>query len=426
MIADVGGEPARALARSAANISPEARQTLNQAITPRFQQQGERVSSTVQDMFPENLDYASNLEALNNLAREQNAPAYKRAFEQGSTGVFSPDLYTLTQASAVRKAMQGVPARASNRQAIETLQQGSTEPIINPFDFDQAGNLIAKQGMKASDANLAYWDTVRQNLDTRINEMVARNQTGGELNDLMSLRTSLNNALDNIVPSYEAARGTASKFFDAEDAYQAGMNFGSFNNPKKISQAQQAYNQYNPAEQELFARGYAANLLGKINSAKDNQSIINSAFAASPTARAKNAMALGPERANALETQLQYEKIMDALRPAVQGGSTTARQLAEYGLAGAAGSALSGNLPTTPEGLAGALTGIALRAGKGNIDASVARNVANLLTSKDPMVLQRLMSMSVKQPQALNVLRTLSENLGSRVGIAAGEAQNPN
>jgi hypothetical protein len=47
-----------------------------------------------------------------------------------------------------------------------------------------------------------------------------------------------------------------------------------------------------------------------------------------------NKQALGPEKARKLEAYLNVESPMNALRGAVRGDSTTARQLFELGLAG--------------------------------------------------------------------------------------------
>ena len=113
---------------------------------------------------------------------------------------------------------------------------------------------------------------------------------------------------------------------------------------------------------------------------------------------------------------MRIESIMDRVRPAVQGGSTTARQLAEYGLAGAAGAAYSGSF-YSPE----ALAGLALRAGKGQADARVAKEVAKLLTSKDPDVLAKLTAMAVKEPKTIPVLRALEKGIGKGAGVLAAK-----
>lgn len=412
MIGDVGGEPVRALARSAANISAEARETLNREIVDRFGQQAARIEDDVSRFFPSRPDYADDLEALGRAARKENKPAYDRADQQGASGVFSPKLWELSQSASVRAAMQRTEKLASDINAAE-----GRRPIVNPFTFDKEGNLIAKPGAKATDANLAFWDSVKRRMDDQV-RVLYRAGKNDQADTIANVRNQLRDELDEIVPSYANARGTASKWFGAEDAYEAGINFARFSDPKKISEAVKEYKKFTPAERELFSRGYTFNLIDKIGKVKDNQSAVNQAFlGTSPASRAKNLMALGTDRAAALEARMRLEGIMDRLRPAVQGGSTTARQIMEYGLAGAAAGTAFGGVPYSPE----ALAGIALRAGKGQADARVAKEVAKILTSKDPDVLAKLTAMAAKEPKTLPVLRAIEKGIGKGAAVTAAQ-----
>jgi hypothetical protein len=411
MIADVGGEPTKALARSAANISSEARGTLNKEIADRFGQQAARVEDDVAKFFPNRVDYADDITALKLAARKENKPAYDRAYAQGSSNVFSSKIWDLTKSAGVKKAMVEADQLANEIGIAE-----GRAAISNPFMFDKAGNLVARPGAKATDVNLHFMDAVKQKLDDQVEALYrAGNKKEGAAR--AEIRNQFRDELDALVPSYPAARSTAAKWFGAEDAYEAGINFARFNDPKKISEAFQQYRTMTPGERELFSRGYTFNILDKVGKVKDNQSIVNQTFmGTSPAARAKNLMALGPERSAALEARLRIESIMDRVRPAVQGGSTTARQLAEYGLAGAAGAAYSGSF-YSPE----ALAGLALRAGKGQADARVAKEVAKLLTSKDPDVLAKLTAMAVKEPKTIPVLRALEKGIGKGAGVLAAK-----
>jgi hypothetical protein len=412
MIGDVGGEPVRALARSAANISAEARETLNREIVERFGQQAARIEDDVARFFPSRPDYADDLEALNRAARKEKKPAYDRAYEQGASNVFSSKLWELTQAPSIRQAISGAERLAGDIAAAE-----GRKPITNPFTFDKAGNLVAKPGAKASDVNLHFWDVVKQRMDDQVSALY-RAGKGKQASAIADVRNQLREELDRIVPSYQNARGTAAKWFGAEDAYEAGMNFLKFNDPKKVSDAVKEYKKFSEAERELFARGYTFGLLNKVSNVKDNQSAVNQAFlGTSPASRAKNLMALGTDRAAALEARMRLEGIMDRLRPAVQGGSTTARQIMEYGLAGAAAGTAFGGVPYSPE----ALAGIALRAGKGQADARVAKEVAKILTSKDPDVLAKLTAMAAKEPKTLPVLRAIEKGIGKGAAVTAAQ-----
>ena len=415
MIADVGGEPVKALARSAANVSSEARETLNREITERFGQQAARVEDDIAKFFPSRPDYADDITALKLAARAENAPAYKRAYAQGASNVFNSKIWDLTKSDGVKKAMMEADKLAND------LAIAEGRPLVaNPFMFDKAGNLIAKPGAKATDVNLPYMDAVKQNLDDQVNALFDKKQNKAGI-ALGKIRDQFRDELDTLVPSYKIARGTAAKWFgEAENGYEAGINFARFTDPRKISEAFKEYKALTPSERELFARGYTFSLLNKVGKVPDSQSLARKSFmGTSPVERAKNLLALGPERTAALEARVRIESIMDRIRNEVQGGSTTARQLAEYGLAGGAGAAYAGSF-YSPE----ALAGLALRAGKGQADARVAKEVAKLLTSKDPDVLAKLTAMAVKEPKTIPVLRALEKGIGKAGGaIAAKQKQ---
>jgi hypothetical protein len=428
MLADVGGEPIRSVARYAANTSPEARQTLNEAIYPRVQSQTDRVVREVENMFPNAPDYATELAALKTRGRAERKPAYDRAYAQGETGVFNDDLYNLMQAPAVKDAMKDVTRRAKN-------QEVYGEPIgeiVDPFAFNKEGQLVAKEGMKATDANLRYWDIVKQNLDDTVSELYRKGR-GGEAGDIANIRNQLRDVLDDIVPSYKTARGTAQEFFKAGDAFEAGINLSKFSSPEKISEAFKVWKGMSDAEKEMFSRGYASNLIGKINNAQDKNSIINQTFlGGSRTEKAKLLMALGQERAAALEARVRAEALMDQLRPAVTGGSTTTRQLAEqalYGGVGAGAGAYGGEYLKSAS--IGGMAAILLREGKGKIDASVSNEIAKILVSRDPAMLGRVSALAGKNPKVTEVLREVppsslkklfEKQPGSNRAMVAGQA----
>jgi hypothetical protein len=417
MLADVGGRGTQQYARTAANLSPEADVLLNEPITQRFAGQTARVEKDIRGMFPDSVDYAQTIEKLNQAARKANKPAYKKAYDEGGSGVFNAELYDLMQAPAVQGAMKDVGRRAKNQEVFG-------EPIgdiVDPFAFNKEGQLIAKEGMSADQANLRYWDIVKRNLDDEVSSLYRQGKKS-EAGDIKNIRDKLRDTLDDIVPSYASARKTAAEHFGADNAFEAGINFAKWNDPKKVSEGFKAWKGMSDSEKELFARGYSIDLINDAQKVRDNLSVVNKSFmGTAPIDRAKNLMALGKERSDALEARLRTEQIMDQLRTAVQGGSQTARylegmkQFMSYPAYGAAGAyAGSGEDMTSP----GALAGLAVRAAKGKIDANVATQVARLLSSRDPAVVERITQMAARNPQALQTLRTLHNTIGKFAGSA--------
>ena len=427
ILADVGGEPLRGLARYAANASPEARGTLNEGIRPRYASQSERFSAEVESLFPNRPDYAKDIDRLTAQRKREVGPAYDRAYAQGGTGVFNDKLYNFTGSPTVRDAMRDVTRRAKDQEAYGT----PIGEIIDPFTFNKQGQLVAKDGMKAADANLPYWDIVKQNLDDKITSLYKQG-LNAEARDIVKLRNGLRDTLDEIVPSYKKARGDYSKFMGAEDAYEAGINLSRMTKSDSLSVALKDIGRLSETEKEMLARGYASDLIGKIDRSSDKRSIINNTFlGGSPLERAKLREALGPERATALEARVRVEEMMDSVRKAVGENSTTARQLAEQALYGGVGTGAGFAAGEDMKSASiGGMAGLLLRAGKGKIDVSVANEIAKILVSRDPAMLERVSQMAVKNPAIIDALRNVQEKAVRGVfnadrSLAAGQIAAP-
>ena len=128
------------------------------------------------------------------------------------------------------------------------------------------------------------------------------------------------------------------------------------------------------------------------------------------------AIALGPQRAREFQAMLHAESIMQKLKEAVQGNSSTVMQLLGAGAAGAAGGGYLGFDPTT-SGITGALAG-GLKKGA---DANMARHITRLMMSRDPAVLQAGIRQLARNGRNLERLQSLSNALARVTGEQAGE-----
>lgn len=399
VVADAGGDTTRALARSAANTSPPARTALNTAVNDRFEAQGDRISDTVRAIVGGNPDAPAVREQLLNAARDVNRPAYQRAYAEGQN-LWDEALEQLAQAPDMQTAIRAATIRGNNQAAVNGFEQ-----VRNPFVFGPNGQVSLRTNPDGSFAipNLQFWDAVKQNLDkinTRESQFLAR---------------ALRDHLDTLVPSYRDARAGAAAAFGAQDALEAGQNFVSTSMP--IKEARIAFQRLNNAERELFAQGFASDLLDKIAKSGDRRNVINSIFQ-SADARQRLQLALGPQGAARLEAAARIENIMDMLRTAVQGNSTTARQLAELGLAGAsnplgAGVLGAGTGVMTGDWRYGGLTFAALlsRRVAGRVDERVAARVGEMLASNDPQVLRNAYNIVARNRSMLQAVRRAESDL---------------
>lgn len=386
-VMDIAGETMRAEARRAANLSPTARQTLQEFLSERFSGQNVRLGDFISRLVRSRSGKGPNAfltsEQLKNAARTSRAPLYKRAYKEGENGLTSPTLRQLEQSPAIQSAMKKADIEMRNR-VVSGRSKGSR---------GITGNYT-----------LEYWDLTKRRLDDIIKEL-KRNGRNSEALDLDTLRKQLIAELDRMVPSYAAARGIAARFFGADDALEAGEKFvrGRYD----LQQARRALADMTAQERELFAEGFASRYIEDLMKIRDRRNILT-AVNQSNDARERLSIALGPNRAREIESFLRIEQFMDLARTAM-GNSTTARQLAEmFGLG-------YGTFTGDPTALMLSLLSIGSRLAGREIDRRVMERVANQLISQDVETFLRGVRQIASSP-ILDSLRAL-DNFIAKMGL---------
>lgn len=398
-IMDIGGAPMAALARSAANTSPAARDTLNQVIQPRFETQGPRVVEFLDGLIA-GPTAGQTREGLQEMAQTMRQPLYETAYREGSRGVMTPELRRIMNAPAVQNAIERAGPALENRAAVNrlvTAAQGPNGPTIE------------------------MWDQVKRLLNDDFNRLSGQGRTSAAA-DVAAILDRMVNALDDAVPSYRTARGVAMGLFRANNALEAGENFVA--SRLRNEQAEQAVNMLTPLEQDLFARGFMSRFISQVQEMGDRRNVLNQ-IAHSPAARRRLEIAVGEERTRELEAFLRHEGMMDLIRSAVQGNSTTVRQLMELGLAGGAGGLMTGFDPSNPVfWITAILTRMGASRANQAIDARLANEVAQRLVSRDPAVMRRGLQ-QLAQPEFLTALRRFDESMARAPRNAAVQASVP-
>lgn len=411
---DRGGETTRALARSAANTSPEGRASLQNLADERFEGQADRATDFLTNIVGGHTDTHATREALERAARTTNRSAYAAAERHpNAQAMWDEGFEQIMQAPVVQEAASKATTTGANRAAAE----GFT-PVRRPFEFHDTDTLTPRYTQRV-DANgdrvlpnLQYWDNVKRSLDDKINELTRQGNTSAA-RDAQGLRTALVAHLDSLVPNYAAARAGAVRFFGAENAMEAGENF--VRSSMTAAEGRRAFAKMTPPEQTLFRHGFVAKLIDDLNGTRDRVNVLNK-IGQSPEAREKLALALGPQGHGMVEAFMHVEQVMDRLRGAL-GNSTTARQLVELGLAGGAGYGLSGG-DFSAAG-ASALAAVLARKGLGRIDERVARRVADMLVSNDPRVLAQGLRTVARSGSLMNNLRQ-ADGMLARIGGGQG------
>lgn len=396
--ADMGGEATQALARSAANTSQEGRAALEAVTSDRYATQSPRIAGWLKDKF----DFPSPgpaLERLEEAARRENRPAYAKAYREGQA-IWDDGLEQLVQAPVVQQAIRLAFVTGRNKAALDGFG-----PIKNPFVMNRETGALELQ--PGAIPNLQFWDHVKRNLD----------KVGG--GEGPAFARALRDHLDDIVPSYGAARAGAAKFFGAENALEAGGKFATMSgaDAMSIAEARKGLANLKPGERKLFETGFVANLIAKVESLKDGQDVVKNIFN-SEFAKAQIKLVLGEQRASELEAKLLAERAMNGIKNAIQGNSTTVRQWVERGLAGGAtGIGGIGTYEMDPQKMSvAALTGVLL-AGSKKIDQRVARRVAEMLASDNPKILEAGTNIVARMP----IMRSALLNFDAPLARVASE-----
>lgn len=419
VIGDIGGETTAALARSAADTSTAARQVLEETVQPRFNEQSARVSEFLGGLGAGNT--TQTLELLQAKARAANKPLYERAFKEGESGIWHDGLAKIMDAPVVADAVKGAIKTGANRAVAEGFR-----PQKAPFEIDAAGMLTPKLNPDGSRARptLQFWDSVKRNLDDKIGSLL-RSGEKSAASDAQNLRSQLVGYLDSASPSYASARGTAAKFFGAEDALEAGSKFvaakGSNDSFRK------SLHKMTAPERELFAHGFASELANSLSRLGDSTDVVRK-IGSSPQAKERLEMALGPQRAEKLMGFLSVEAAMNNLKTAVQGNSKTARYFNDLQLAGGALGAdyllsggFGGNITAGTLGLLALRRGV--RAGGQAVNRNVAEHVGKLLASDSPSSIKQLQALAAKSGRVRNQLLSITPRLiAGVIPLAVGAA----
>lgn len=391
------GESTRQLGRTAANLSPQGRDVLNQAVDQRFTSQADRLIDTITANAPGvNAPQTSRL--LQDAARQANQRNYSRAYQDGARGVWHEGFEQLTVSPDMQAAIRDATRIGANEAAVR-----GQRPPRNPFRANQDGTINPIPDVQPT---LEFWDHVKRSLDGQIGiQQRAGNKEYAA--QLTQLKNQLVGYLDRAVPSYAQARNTAASFFGADDALEAGRLF--VRRAGDNVGVRNALDRMTPAERQLFGEGFATQLIEDLRNIPDRLTVINKVFQ-SPAARERFELALGPQAVDAMEAAMRIEAVMDLGRRAVQGNSTTAQQLIAQGLLGTgAGAAVSGGDFSNPMTyITAALTVGLARAGRAGMDRAgqqMARELAEMLASNDPQVVRQAIGRIGSQPRVLDALR---------------------
>jgi len=296
-----------------------------------------------------------------------------------------------------------------------------------PFMKDDEGDFV-----KNAPLPLEYWDKFKQGL----NDQAAAAYKNGEKNlgnrisdDASSLRDYLSDTVkdENGVPLYGNAVDTARRYFQNDNAYEAGQKFFDVGNiasktstPELPDQMMNAFStEYTPAEKQSMANG----LLSFIKENPQQAIRVFNAADNTTLGRYKTVLdtGIGPGTfdsvKNATDTA-HLAAVANTITPKLP--SNTINQV---GL-GAMGLALIENpaLLTNPKALAVAGLGYGAKKGVEAVAARKANAIVRLATSQKPEDFQLLQRMLQSDAQSREIMQKLKTGMTAAVAATAGTA----
>jgi len=388
---DVGGPALRGEARRALNLSENAETTLAEPMRKRYLGQQERYINYLKGVAGDDLDAAGMAEQMREKAHSINNPAYELAYKKaGSNPIYTPELHALAQSPAIKKSLPSAVEKAQNKAAIDP-----TKKVPEAY-------------------TLEFWDNVKRSLDDKISAL-DRSGEYDESRGIKAVRSKLLEHLDKQVPEFKKARSGAAELFGEDNAFDAGLQFLGKTKALNASEAKSAFGKLKPQEKDIFQQGMLQDLMQRIKNpgtGRDATRIFDS-----PEMKEKLGLVLGPEKAAELEAFTRVEDIMALGHTALQGNSTTSKQLARMGALGkgarGAAGAIAGSLMLGP----GIGTGLGIGAEtalehlSSVLGKEQASEIAKKLVSNDPKQIQEAAQAISSNPKAMDKLRNVSRSL---------------
>ncbi len=358
MLADVGGENTRNLLRSASNMSSAGGNQLKNALDFRQSNQWRRLERGLEENLANPSEYASSID---NIVAQREAAA-KPAFDAAFKVPVKPtdQLVEVLQ----RPGMQSIMERVRNKMADEGASVASgaashpPEGASSAFGRDLSsadaasyvGALMKGKGPEflaslpskptpiVSTATLnespqmIFLHRTKMEIDKAIGE-VKRGQSstaGWDVNTLNTLKRDLVNAIPN--PQYKAAlkeyAGSSALKNAAEEGFENALKMPTEEISKHLSGLS------SDAEREMWRLGASRALAGKIRQGNVMRDRTESIFGSPDMQKRLEGIFPDNESRRQFQRALVIEAKMADTRKAVQGNSTTAKQLAQGDEAG--------------------------------------------------------------------------------------------
>lgn len=336
-LADLLGARGQGLARSSANLSPDARELLENASRGRIAGQQDRLIAALEDagsglplgrtaQGPMGRVPAGSIDDAQSAVYEAAKPAVRAAYDDAAQSGFAQPLNRpgWMEIPIIQEAFDHAKKTAQNRVGLYGEKEGSQFGVL---------------------------DAARQYLANK-----AKDFRDPQVSDYANAAKKLNQFIDENIPEAAGARGLAQGYKQQQAALETGADLAR-TRPKPSTMSDAANQPYTGQQ----GQGYAIAKRDEINQRRPGKNTVD-IIDGTPAQRAALVAALG-DRAQNVTRQTAAERKFLEFQNALSGNSTTARQLAELGFVG--GTAGAGYMTGFDPMQAGSIAGAAVLAKRG-------------------------------------------------------------
>lgn len=296
-VMDVGGENTRNLLRAAANQKSPGAETLRKTLDARQANQWRRLERGVLKLVQgRNVEPEEAVERLIDRARTKSKPFFDAAFK--------------TKLPVTQKLLD-VLDRPGTKRLVELAQ----EAALNE----------GKDLSRASPVELLH--RVKMQIDRQISATkrgVQDSKANWDVRTLVQLKKDLVDAID--VPAYKKALKTYSGSASIRSALQDGLDEGLRETPEFLRRKMATMSRQ---EKMAYRYGVARAFVQKMREGNVNRDRTGSVFGSPDNQKIIDLIAETPQAKREFQKLLVVESKMAATRRAVQGNSTTAKQLTQ-------------------------------------------------------------------------------------------------
>lgn len=307
-LADVGGESARGLLRTATNIPGKARDRVQAQLTLRQFGQGDRLKSAISQTFADPDGYLAAKDAIADAAEKAAGPLYRAAYSRPVH--FSEKL----------EGVLNTPAGKSALRHAETLAGNEQVPFKQMFVNikDDGGKVIRRV------PDTRGWDYIKRAFDDMIEgqtDSITKKVTN-EGRILIGLKNRMLEEVDRLNPDYASARAAWAGKAELDKALETGREVFRMS-PEAFKRA---VSDMGPAQKASARVGAAETLRNQIEQTGVTQNALLRIFSRPTQMRNLQTLFESPEKFAEFRKAIFDEARKRATYQAVTGNSTTVRQ----------------------------------------------------------------------------------------------------